>query len=291
MRIPFAKMHGARNDYIYVNCIAGLPIPAEQVPALSTSVSERHSGVGSDGLILILPPYLPGTEFGFRMFNSDGSEGEMCGNGMRCFARYVVEHGLTAKLRFTVSTLAGPIACDVTPAAEDAAWQVTCDLGEPKFAATDVPTTLEPGPDGMVRERPIQVGGRRFELTAVSTGVPHVVIFVDEDLDQLPWRALGRALETHEFFPRRTNVEFVRVLDRRHALTKVWERGSGETLACGTGACAVAVAGVVTGRLERETVVSLPGGDLKVTWRESDGHMLLTGPAALVCRGEFVFPG
>jgi diaminopimelate epimerase len=282
-------MHGARNDYIYVDCLDGLPVAADQVPVLAAAVSERHSGVGSDGLILILPPYLPGTAFGFRMFNSDGSEGEMCGNGMRCFARFVVENGLTPDHSFTVSTLAGPIRCDVTPGGEGEAWQVTCDLGSPKFAAADMPTTLAPGPDGMVRERPFQVGGRRLEVTAVSTGVPHVIAFVEDDPGQLPWRALGRAIETHESFPKRTNVEFVRVLDRGRALAKVWERGSGETLACGTGACAVVVAGVVTGRLDREAVVSLPGGDLKVTWRETDGHMLLTGPAALVCRGEFVF--
>ncbi len=288
MLVPFTKMHGASNDYIYVNGYSGLPVSPRELPALARAVSHRHKGVGSDGLIVILPPPDDSVAFGFRMFNSDGSEGEMCGNGMRCFARYVVEHGLIRCLEFTVGTAAGPIACRVEPAAPEAAWNVTCDLGIPRLGAAEVPTTLEPGPDGVVREVPLEVLGHTVRVTAVSTGVPHAIVFVD-DLTGYPWAQVGRAMETHPAFPRRTNTEFVQVLARDRAEAKVWERGSGPTQACGTGACAVVVAGVLTGRLDRAATVSLPGGDLRVTWREEDGRVELGGPAAAVCAGQFLY--
>ena len=289
MPIEFAKLHGAGNDYIYVNCLEGLPVPDARLFELARAVAERHRGVGADGLILVLPPPDDTVAFGFRMFNSDGSEGEMCGNGMRCFARYVWENGLIRRTEFAVATAAGPIQCWLTPGEASAPWSVTCDLGPPRLAPASVPTTLVADEAGYVRDRPFQLGGRRFLLTAVSTGVPHAVIFVD-DPESLPWRELGRAIEDHAAFPQRTNVEFVQVLAEDRAQAYVWERGSGETLACGTGACAVAVAGAITGRLGREVVVGLPGGDLGVEWREADDHVLLSGPAALVCTGVFVLP-
>lgn len=288
MRIPFTKMHGAGNDYIYMDCLAGLPVPANDLPELARRVSDRHAGVGSDGLILILPAPDESVSFGFRMFNSDGSEGEMCGNGMRCFARYVVERGLIGQTRFDVGTAAGPIACDVQPAGPEAAWTVTCDLGVPRLLASEVPANLDAGPDGIAREAALEVLGRTLLVTPVSTGVPHAIVFVD-DLAGYPWSEFGRAMETHPAFPRRTNTEFVQVLDRGHALVKVWERGSGPTQACGTGACAVVVAGVLTGRLDRTTRQSWPGGDLVVRWREDNGRLELTGPAAVVCTGEFLY--
>lgn len=288
MLVPFTKMHGASNDYIYINGVAGLPVPPLELPALARSISRRHKGVGSDGLIVILPPPDDSVLFGFRMFNSDGSEGEMCGNGMRCFARYVVEHGLTDRLDFAVGTPAGPIGCRVEPAGPETPWNVTCDLGVPRLRGADVPTTLEPGPDGIVREVPLDVLGRTLRVTAVSTGVPHAIVFV-QDLRDYPWAQLGRAMETHPAFPRRTNTEFVQVLGRNRALVKVWERGSGPTQACGTGACAVVVAGVITDRLDRTASISLPGGDLSVRWREEDGHLELGGPAAAVCAGQFLY--
>jgi diaminopimelate epimerase len=290
MRIAFTKMHGAANDYIYVNCLDGPPVADERLPDLARQLSERHRGIGSDGMILVLPPPPGGeTAFSFRMFNSDGSEGEMCGNGMRCFARYVVARGLTTEHEFTVHTKAGPIRCWVTPAGEPEPWQVTVDLGPPRLLSSEVPTSIAPGRDGIVCDHPFRIGGRVLPLTAVSTGVPHAVFFVDQ-LAGLPWRQLGREVETHPDFGRRTNVEFVEVVSPERAKAVVWERGAGETLACGTGACAVVVAGVLTGRLARRATVGLPGGDLSVEWRLQDGHVLLSGPAVEVCRGEFICP-
>jgi diaminopimelate epimerase len=288
MRIGFTKMHGASNDYIYLDGTRGLPVPAAGLPGLARAISERHTGVGSDGLIVALPAPSPDADFGFRMFNSDGSEGEMCGNGMRCFARFVVEGGLTSKRTLTVATLAGLIKSTIIASPEIGPWTVTSDLGAPRLAAAEVPTRLPAGRDGTVINCPLTVAGYDLQLTAVSTGVPHTIIFVDEP-DAMPWRDLGRAIEVHEAFPRHTNVEFVRVDSPEHATVRVWERGSGETLACGTGACAVVVAGALTGRLQRKAVVSLPGGDLTVEWGIADGRVLLTGPAARVCDGEFIF--
>lgn len=287
MLIPFAKMHGAANDYIFVDCTAELPVAEAELPALARQMSDRRRGIGSDGLILILPAPVPDTAFGFRMFNRDGSEGEMCGNGMRCFARYVVSRGLTDLTDFVVATKSGPIRCWVVPGEQTDEWAVTCDLGTPRLSRDEVPTALPPGADGRVVEQRLELGGRVFAVTALSTGVPHAVLFVG-DLEGLPWRQLGRELETHAAFPRRTNVEFARVVRRDWAEVKVWERGSGETMACGTGACAVVVAGVLTGRLDRKARISLPGGDLEVVWRDSDGHVLLSGPAAEVFQGIFI---
>lgn len=290
MRIGFAKMHGAGNDYIYLNCLSGLPVPAGELRDLAVAVSDRHTGVGSDGLILVLPAAGSEGAFGFRMFNSDGSEGEMCGNGIRCFARYVVSRGLISATRFTVETGAGLISCEVCPRGPEEPWPVTCDLGLPSLLARDVPALLEAGPDGIAREAPVRVGEDVIRVTAVSTGVPHAVVFVD-DLASYPWRDTGPRLERHEAFPRKTNVDFVQVLDKGRALARVWERGAGPTQACGTGACAVAVAGALTGRLGRRAVVELPGGELAVSWREDDGHIELSGPAAEVCSGEFIYAG
>lgn len=287
VRIRFTKMHGAGNDYVYVECLAGTPVAPERLHELAAAVSDRHKGVGSDGLILILPPPPGNAAFGFRMFNSDGSEGEMCGNGMRCFARYVVSRGLAAETRFIVQTKAGPVLCEVSPAGSEEPWDVTCDLGRPSVLATDVPALLPADPDGVARDRAVRLGETQVLVTAVSTGVPHVVTFLD-DLAGYPWTEVGPLIERHAAFPRGTNVDFVQVLDSNRALARVWERGSGPTQACGTGACAVVVAGVLTGRLDRRATVVLPGGELTVVWRP-DGHVELSGPAAEVCAGEFIY--
>lgn len=280
-------MHGAGNDYVYVDCLDGPPVAPDRLPELARAISDRHTGVGSDGLILILPPVPDGGAFTFRMFNSDGSEGEMCGNGMRCFARYVISRGLIEKTSFTVQTKAGPVLCEVRPAGCEEPWTVTCDLGRPSILAAEVPAVLPAGPDGVARDAPLRLAGRELQITAVSTGVPHAVTFV-ADLAGCPWSELGPLLERHQAFPRRTNVNFVQVQGRNRALARVWERGAGPTQACGTGACAVVVAGVLTGRLDRRATVVLPGGELEVNWRP-DGHVELGGPAAEICTGEFIY--
>lgn len=290
MRISFTKMHGAGNDYIYLDCTGEKPVAPQDLPRLARAIAERHTGVGSDGLIVVLPAPSADSAFGFRMFNSDGSEGEMCGNGMRCFARFVVENGMTTGREFAVATAAGLIGCTIVDSPVIGPWTVTCDLGEPGLQAAAVPTDLPGDVEGLVKDAPITVAGHTLAVTAVSTGVPHAVAFVPAP-DQLPWRELGRAIEVHSAFPRGTNVEFVRVDAPDHVTVRVWERGSGETLACGTGACAVVVAGVLTGRLERRVLVSLPGGDLTVEWRAADSRVMLTGPAARICDGEFIFSG
>ena len=276
--MKFTKMHGLGNDYVYVETFSQ-PEPANP-EALSRAVSDRHFGVGSDGLILIMPS--DRADARMRMFNADGSEGEMCGNGVRCVAKYVHDHGLARKDRVTVETGRGVLTLDLT-IADGEARLVRVDMGAPILRAAEIPTLL-PGDPPI--DAPMEVDGRTFAVTAVSMGNPHAVIFVD-DVANFPLERLGPLFETHPSFPRRVNVHFVQVLAPGEVRMRTWERGSGVTLACGTGACAVCVAGVLTGRTDRRVLAHLPGGDLDLEWPEPGGSVFMTGPATEVFSGEW----
>lgn len=272
----FTKMHGIGNDYIFVDCFH--ETLAEAPETLAAKVSERHFGIGGDGLILILPSNVADARM--RIFNADGSEAEMCGNGVRCVAKYVYEHGIAKRNPLTIETGRGVLTLHLE-VKDDRVQSVTVDMGEPILDPARIPVRL----NGTVIEHPINVDGVDLAITCVSMGNPHCVIFRQEIDDHLVTR-IGPKLERHPLFPNRTNVEFVEVLSPSEARMRVWERGSGETLACGTGACAVCVAGVLAGRLDRKVLVHLLGGDLQIEWR-SDGHVFMTGPATEVFTGEW----
>ncbi len=272
----FTKMQGCGNDYVYVDCFAQKP-PANPA-ALSQKIADRHFGVGGDGLILICPSEKADARM--RMFNADGSESEMCGNGIRCVAKYVYDHGIAKKPTLTIETGRGVLTLEVETQAGKV-QQVRVDMGEPILEAAKIPTTLPGNP-------PIDVALPGFELkaTCVSMGNPHCVIHVDAITDALVL-GVGPKIEKDAVFPRKTNVEFVQVNRPDDVTFRVWERGSGETLACGTGACAVCVAGVLTGRSARQITAHLLGGDLQLLWSEADNHVYMTGPAVEVFSGEW----
>ena len=274
----FTKMQGCGNDYIYVDCFRQ-PMPHDP-PGLSRAVSDRHFGVGGDGLILICPS--DKADARMRMYNADGSESEMCGNGIRCVAKFVYDRGLVRKSPLTIETGRGVLTLELEVSA-GAVRQVRVDMGEPILHAERIPTTL-PGDPPL--EAPLQVGEQTLRVTCVSMGNPHCIAFVDEIADAHVL-GLGPQIERHAAFPRRVNVEFVRVNRPDDVTMRVWERGSGETLACGTGACAVVVAGHLTGRTQRRIVVHLPGGDLQLYWSEEDNRVYMTGPAVEVFSGEW----
>ena len=274
----FTKMEGLGNDYIYVDCMAGEP--ASDWENLSIRMSDRHFGVGADGIILIMPSKV--ADFRMRMFNADGSEGKMCGNGSRCVAKYVYDNGLTRKTEVTLETLAGIKVLKMHLGADGKVDTVTVDMGEPILTAAEVPALS--ASERMVEETLPTAKHGDFAVTAVSMGNPHGVIFVDEITDELVLGA-GPELERHSAFPDRANIEFVRVIDGETVQMRVWERGSGETLACGTGACATAVAAALTGRTNRKVTVKLIGGDLSIEWNEKDNHVYMTGPARTVFTG------
>lgn len=259
----FTKMQGIGNDYVYLDCTRHTP---DNLPELAVRVSDRHFGIGSDGLICVCPS--DGADFRMRMFNADGSEGEMCGNGIRCVGKFVYDKGLTQKETVTVETLAGIKELHLT-VQDGQAVAATVDMGEPLPAP---PMTLD-------------IGGKSWQVRPVSMGNPHIVTFL-EGIDGLDLPTLGPCFEYHPAFPDRTNTEFVEVLDRTHLRMRVWERGSGETLACGTGACAVLTAAVLEGKAEREATVHLLGGELSIHWK-SDNHIYMTGPAVTVFEGEY----
>jgi diaminopimelate epimerase len=276
--MKFTKMHGIGNDYVYINTFDQKP-PAD--PArLAIAISDRHFGVGSDGLILIGPSQRADAQM--RMFNADGSESEMCGNGVRCVAKYVYDHGIARKSRLAIETGRGVLTLDLEIDGSKAR-RVRVDMGAPILQASDIPTRLAGNPPVNV---PLEVGGQRLEVTAVSTGNPHAVVYV-EDVERFPVAVLGPALEHHPAFPRRVNAHFVTVLAPREVRMRTWERGSGITLACGTGACAVCVAGVLTGRTEPKILAHLPGGDLELEWPGADQSVFMTGPATEVFTGEW----
>ncbi len=277
--IRFTKMHGAGNDYVYVNCF-DQPEPADPA-ALARRISDRRFGVGGDGMILILPSDTAAARM--RMFNADGSEGEMCGNGIRCVAKYVYDHGICQQPRLRIDTGAGPLEIELGIEAGKAVT-ATVDMGPPRLRPEEVPTTLAAG-DSIV-DLPVTVGGVELAVTCVSMGNPHCVIFVPEATDDLVLR-VGPLIENHPAFPKRTNVEFVETIARDEVRQRTWERGSGETWACGTGASAVCVAGVLTGRTEAEILNHLRGGDLRLRWPGPGSSVIMTGPATEVFSGTF----
>ena len=273
--MKFTKMHGCGNDYVYVDCTKeALPDPG----AVALQVSDRHFGIGSDGLILICPSETG--DFRMRMFNADGSEGAMCGNGIRCVAKFVYDKGLTRKKRIAVETLGGMKYLDLT--VEDGkVSKVRVDMGAPVLEAERIPVV---GLGEKVVGAPVTVGGKDWTMTCVSMGNPHAVVWCD-DVDGLDIEAIGPQFEHLPMFPDRVNTEFVKVLDRRNVQMRVWERGSGETLACGTGACATAVACFLNGLTESKVTVHLLGGDLEI--EVTDGSVFMTGPATTVFEGEY----
>jgi diaminopimelate epimerase len=275
--LPFAKMHGCGNDYVVVDAFHH---EVKDPGALARRVADRRFGIGSDGLILALPSAR--ADLRMRMFNVDGSEAEMCGNGLRCLTRFAYERGLVdRKPALTAETAAGVLGLDLT--VEDGRVEaVTVDMGRPRLDRADLPMV---GPPGRVVQEPLEAGGRRFAVTAVSMGNPHVVTYVD-DTESFPVEEVGPKVERHPLFPRRTNVHFVQVLSRGEARMRTWERGCGETLACGTCACAVTVAGVLAGRTDRDLLLHVRGGDLHVRWDGATDHVFLSGPAVEVFQGS-----
>ena len=275
--LPFTKMQGCGNDYVYVD---GFHHRVDDPGALAKAVSDRRFGVGSDGLIVILPS--DKADVRMRMWNADGSESEMCGNGIRCVAKYAYERGLAPRRpRLTAETGAGVLALDLD-VRDGRVESVSVDMGPPRLERAEVPML---GAPGRVVEEPLVAGDRTFRVTAVSMGNPHCVTYVD-DVASFPVERYGPLLEHHPVFPRRANVEFVEVVSRREVVQRTWERGAGETWACGTGASAVGVAGVLTGRTDREVLVHLRGGDLRIAWPEG-GHVRKTGPAVAVFDGTW----
>ena len=276
--MKFTKMQGIGNDYVYVNC---LQETIENPSELAKKISDRHYGVGSDGLIMINPS--DKADFEMEMYNADGSRGEMCGNGIRCVAKYVYDYGLTDKTSISVETLAGIKYLDLT--VEDGkVVLVKVDMGKPMLRPEEVPVVSE---KEEVIDEPITVDGQEYRMTCVSMGNPHAVVFIDQDVKEFPLETVGVKFENHERFPKRVNTEFVNVLDRHTAQMRVWERGSGETLACGTGACAVAVACALNGLTEDGVTVKLLGGDLQIKWDREKNTVYMTGPAEVVFDGEW----
>jgi diaminopimelate epimerase len=276
--MKFTKMHGAGNDYIYVN---GFEEQIENPVEFAIKYSDRHKGIGSDGLVMILPS--ENSDFRMRMFNADGSESEMCGNASRCIGKFVYDKGLTTKTEVTLETLAGVKVLKLDLGADGLVEKVTVDMGEPILEGTQIPTTFDMP---TVIDVPVTFNEKiQYNITGVSMGNPHAVIFTTGILDlNLP--EIGPVIENAAVFPRRTNTEFIEVVSNNYVKMRVWERGSGETMACGTGACAAVVAGVLNGKNERKTTVELLGGELTIEWKESDNHVYLTGGATTVFEGE-----
>ena len=273
--MKFTKMHGLGNDYVYVNCFEekiGNP------PAVARFVSDRHFGIGSDGLIMINPSKT--ADFEMEMYNADGSRGEMCGNGIRCVAKYVYDYGLTDKTQISVETLGGIKYLDLT--VEDGKVSlVKVDMGKPELEADLIPIISE---REQVIDEPIEVDGKEYHMTGVSMGNPHAVIYVD-DVKGLDLEKIGPKFENHERFPKRINTEFVHCIDRQTVEMRVWERGSGETLACGTGACAVVVSSILNNLTDTQVTVKLLGGDLQIEWDREKDRVFMTGPATVVFDG------
>jgi diaminopimelate epimerase len=275
--MKFTKMHGCGNDYVYVN---GFQETVEDPAAAARFVSDRHFGIGSDGLILIRPSDC--ADFEMDMYNADGSAGAMCGNGIRCVAKYVYDYGLTDKTQITVSTRSGIKHLDLS-VKDGKVFQVRVNMGSPELTASRIPVRSD---TEQAIDRPILIGGREYRYTAVSMGNPHAVVFLDT-LDGLEIEKTGPLFEHHPDFPDRVNTEFIQVLDDTTIKMRVWERGSGETLACGTGACAAAVASILNGRVKGEDIsVRLLGGTLQIRWDRERNLVFMTGPAETVFDGE-----
>ncbi|MBN2221485.1 MAG: diaminopimelate epimerase [Vallitaleaceae bacterium] len=276
----FTKMHGCGNDYIYIN---GFSEEIKNPSQLSVKMSDRHFGIGSDGLVLILPSKI--ADFRMRMFNSDGSEAEMCGNAIRCVGKYVYDKNLTEKRLISIETLAGIKVLDLH-VQNGMVERVTVDMGEPILTPELIPVVAEENP---VTKLKVQSQGKDFNLTCVSMGNPHAVTYIERTED-FAVQKFGPSIEENPLFPKKTNVEFAQIINREQINMRVWERGSGETLACGTGACATLVASVLNGLTERKVTVHLLGGDLEIHWDESTNHVFLTGPAEFVFKGTWLQP-
>ncbi len=274
--MKFTKMQGCGNDYVYINCFEE---KVEDAPALARKVSDRHFGIGADGLVLIKPSSRD--DFTMEMYNADGSQGKMCGNAIRCVGKYVFDHGMTKKRELAVETLAGTKYLSLNVSG-DKVSEVTVLMGVPVFEPEKIPVVAE---GKSVVDMPVTVDGRKYRITVVSMGNPHAVIFV-EDTKNFPIEKIGPLFERHEMFPERVNTEFVKVLDRENINMRVWERGSGETWACGTGACASAVASVINGYTDGKVTVHMLGGNLHIRYDGEGGQVHMTGPAVEVFRGE-----
>ena len=275
--VKFTKMHGLGNDYVYMDAINQ---KIENRSELAKFVSDRHFGIGSDGLILICPSEKE--DFRMQMFNQDGSEAEMCGNGIRCVGKFVYDKGLTNKTTITVETLAG-IKTLVMTEKNGKIEAVRVDMGEPILEPKLIPVISEENP---VKNLQLKVEDKEFKFTCVSMGNPHAVAFIEEDVNDFDICKYGAKLEVNKAFPNKANIEFINVIDDKTLKMRVWERGAGETLACGTGACASAVAAMLNGYTSRKVTVHLLGGDLKIEWSKADNHVYMTGTATTVFEGE-----
>ena len=276
--MKFSKMHGTGNDYIYIN---GFEEKIDNPAAFAIRYSDRHKGIGSDGLVIILPS--ENSDFRMRMFNADGSESEMCGNASRCIGKFVYDKGLTEKTELSLETLAGVKVLKLFVGADNKVEKVTVDMGEPILQPELIPTIFT---GETVISKPVTFAeGIEYNISCVSMGNPHAVIFTS-DIDKLELTKIGPVIENATIFPRRTNTEFIEVKSKNRIKMRVWERGSGETMACGTGACASVVAAVLNGLTERKVTVDLIGGELLIEWKESDNHVHLTGGATTVFEGE-----
>lgn len=277
--IEFVKMHGLGNDYLYINCIKNRePLFPEE---LAKRLSNRHFGVGADGIILVCNSKI--ADFKMRIFNSDGSEAEMCGNGIRGFAKYVYDYNLIDKNEFKIETLAGIRKIKLNTLNKSITENITVDMGEPILHPVKIPVLTREEPP--IKDLKIVIKNKIFTITCVSMGNPHAIIRL-HNLEDINVKEYGPLIENRSEFPKRTNVEFIEIKDRSRIKMKVWERGAGETLACGTGACASTVASVLNGYTERKVVVELLGGELEVEWNEEDSHVYMTGPATTVFRGR-----
>ena len=279
--IKFTKMHGLGNDYVYIDSINQT---IENKSSLAKFVSNRHFGIGSDGLILICKSDI--ADFKMRMFNSDGSEAEMCGNGIRCVGKFVYDKGLTDKTTVKIETLAG-IKTLVLNIKNGKVETVRVDMGEPILEANKIPVISEKNP---VKDLELEAEDQKFKFTCVSMGNPHAITII-EDTSKFDVKKYGEELEVNKAFPRRTNVEFVQIIDRNTIKMRVWERGAGETLACGTGACATAVACNLNGLTDRKVTIELLGGNLEIEWNKENNHVYMTGPATTVFEGDLIEQG
>lgn len=274
--IKFTKMQGLGNDYVYIDAINQ---KIENESSLAQFVSNRHFGIGSDGLILICSSEI--ADFKMRMFNSDGSEAEMCGNGIRCVGKFVYDKGLTNKTTLKIETLAGVKELKLN-LKEGKVDTIRVDMGEPIFEAEKIPVVSS---EKMAKNLKLEIEEREFNFTCVSMGNPHAITFV-ENVEDFEVEKYGSKIEVNERFPQKINVEFIEIVNKNYIKMRVWERGSGETLACGTGACASVVAGIINNLIERKVTVELLGGILEIKWNKEDNHVYMTGPAVTIYEGE-----
>lgn len=276
--MDFVKMHGLGNDFVFIEDKTGQD---KDYTALARAMCNRHTGIGADGLIVIVDSRV--ADVRMRIINSDGSEAEMCGNGIRCFAKYVYDSGIIEKKRFTVETPAGIMEPEITVGADNKAELITINMGRPSFNRSEIPME---GADGRVLNEDLCVDGENWKITSLLMGVPHTVTYVD-DVDSVDIEKIGPLFEKHETFPKHTNINFAQQMDDRTVKVRTWERGAGATLACGTGSCSVAVASFLNGRTGREVDIQLPLGTLHIEYREEDGNVYMTGPAAVSFTGTW----